>query len=191
MRAAFITVLGAALIALGASGLAWGEHDDDDDRGGRASAQGSRTRGDLASVTNEGYRTECGGCHFAYQPGLLPAAAWGRIMNTLDQHFGDDASLDPALKDELLAYLDANAADRSGGKRAGSFAAGKITGDGLPRITQTTYFKRKHHEVPIRYVKDNAQVKSFSACAACHPGADKGNFNEHQVKIPGVGRFED
>ena len=47
MRAAFITVLGAALIALGASGPAWSEHDDDD-RGGRASAQGSRTRGDLA-----------------------------------------------------------------------------------------------------------------------------------------------
>lgn len=190
MRAAFITVLGAALIALGASGPAWSEHDDDD-RGGRASAQGSRTRGDLAPVTNERYRTECGGCHFAYQPGLLPAAAWGRIMNTLGQHFGDDASLDAAVKDELLAYLEANAADRSDGKRSRSFAAGKLTGDGLPRITQTTYFKRKHDEVPIRYVKDNPQVKSFSACAACHPGADKGDFNEHQVNIPGVGRFED
>jgi hypothetical protein len=190
MNNAFIAALGAALIALGASGLAWSEHDDDHQEG-RSEGAGSHSRGDLAPVTNERYRTECGGCHFAYQPGLLPAAAWDRVMNSLDQHFGDDASLDPALKDELIAYLDANAADRSERKRSRSFAAGKISGDGPPRITQSTYFKRKHDEVPIRYVKDNPQVKSFSACAACHPGADKGNFNEHQVNIPGVGRFED
>jgi len=188
MKNALIAALGTALIALGASGLAWSEHDGDD-RGGKR--QGVTARADLAPVTNERYRTECGGCHFAFQPGLLSAANWGRVMNTLDQHFGDDASLDAAVKDELLAYLEVNAADRSNSKRSRSFAQGKITGDGPPRITQSTYFKRKHDEVPVKYVKDNPQVKSFSACAACHPAADKGDFNEHQVNIPGVGRFED
>ena len=189
MKTAFIAALGAALIALGTSGLAWSEHDDD--HGERHEGGGSRSRGDLAPVANDRYRTECGGCHFAYQPGLLSAAAWGKVMNTLDRHFGDDASLDPAVKADILAYLDANAADRSDSKRARSFATGTFTGDGPPRITQTSYFKRKHDEVPVRYVKDNPQVKSFSACAACHPGADKGDFNEHQVNIPGVGRYED
>jgi hypothetical protein len=189
MRNAFIAALGTALIALGATGLTWAEHDDD--HGGRSEGGRSQARADLAPVTNERYRTECGGCHFAYQPGLLSAASWGKVMGTLDQHFGDDASLDPAVKDELLAYLDANAADRSDSKRSRSFAQGKITGDGPPRITQSTYFKRKHDEVPLKYVTDNPQVKSFSACAACHPAADKGDFNEHEVNIPGVGRFED
>jgi hypothetical protein len=42
------------------------------------------------------FRAECGSCHLAYPPGLLPAASWQRIMIRLEGHFGDDASLDPA-----------------------------------------------------------------------------------------------
>ena len=192
VKTPFIAALGAALIILGASGLAWSEHDDDDEgrgQGGRRS--GAVSSGGLAPVTNEQYRTECGSCHFAYLPGLLPAASWTRVMNTLDNHFGDDASLEPAVRDQLLAYLTTNAADRSDSRRARSFAAGVVAGDGPPRITETAYFKRKHDEVPAKYVTGNPQVKSFSACAACHRGADKGNFSEREVDIPGVGRFED
>ena len=185
MSKAIIAGLGAALIALGASGLAWSGHDDDHHHGDKHQGGG------LAPVTNERYRTECGGCHFAYPPGLMTADSWDRVMNTLDQHFGDDASLDPAVSKEILAYLQANAADRSDAKRARSFAAGKITGDGPPRITGNSYFRRKHDEVPVRYVKDNPQVKSFSHCSACHRGADKGLFDEHDVDIPGYGPFED
>jgi hypothetical protein len=188
MSKAIIVALGTALIALGASGLAWSEHDDHH-RGDQHKSGG------LAPVTNERYRTECGGCHFAYPAGLMTAASWDKVMNTLDQHFGDDASLDtglePTVKTELLAYLQANAADRSDARRARSFAAGKITGDGPPRITRNSYFRRKHDEVPVRYVKDNPQVKSFSHCSACHRGADKGIFDEHDVDIPGYGPFED
>jgi hypothetical protein len=193
-RTPFIAALGSALLILVASGVAWSEHDDEDEgheHGNRHS--GLVTRGGLALVTNDQYRTECGGCHFAYLPGLLPAASWTRVMNTLDHHFGDDASLEPAVRDQILDYLVANAADRSDSRRARSFAVGAvaIAGDGPPRITETAYFKRKHDEVPAKYVTGNPQVKSFSACAACHRGADKGNFNEHEVDIPGVGRFED
>ena len=188
MSKAIITALGAALIALGASGVVWSGHDGDHERGERH--QGS-SRGGLAPVSNGVYRTECGGCHFAYPPGLMTAASWGTVMNTLDQHFGDDASLDSAVRTELLAYLQANAADRSNAKRSRSFAAGKVTSDGPPRITENNYFKRKHDEVPARYVKDNPEVKSFSHCAACHRSADKGVFDEHAVEIPGYGRFED
>jgi hypothetical protein len=188
----FIAALGAALLILGASGLAWSEHDDDDEGRGKGDRHsGASARGGLTPVTNEQYRTECGGCHFAYLPGLLPAASWTKVMNTLDKHFGDDASLDPAVREQLTAYLVANAADQSDTRRARSFAAGVVKGDGPPRITETAYFKRKHDEVPAKYVTGNPQVKSFSACAACHPGADKGDFSERQVNIPGIGRFED
>jgi len=183
----YIAALGAALIAVGASGLAWSE-DDDDDRGGKGKTERAGRSG-LVVVANERYRTECGGCHFAYLPGLLPAASWGQVMDTLDKHFGDDATLEPAVKDELLVYLQTNAADRNT-KGKSRFTAPPASKE-PPRITQTAYFKRKHDEVPARQVKDNPKVGSFSKCEACHPGADKGNFNEHDVVIPGFGAFKD
>ena len=37
------------------------------------------------------YTQECGSCHLAYPPGLLPALSWQRLMGGLDRHFGTDA----------------------------------------------------------------------------------------------------
>lgn len=173
----------AALIAIALGGAAsWiGLRDAD---GGR---WGWLPRGrDLTPVTNERYRTECGGCHLAYPPGLLPAAAWGRLTGSLDDHFGDDASLDPAVADELLVYLTANSADGNQSIRSHAFAARPIPLDRPPRITQTVYFQRKHERVPGRLVTENPKVGSFSNCQACHPGAKRGSFNEHRVVIPGI-----
>ena len=48
------------------------------------------------SAANEKWKTECGSCHLAYPPELLPASSWRRIMAGLDRHFGADASLDAA-----------------------------------------------------------------------------------------------
>jgi hypothetical protein len=193
--------LAAALVALGAIGTAGIALGDDDDRGGHESREGREGHegrggwlprgGDLAPVANESYRTECGGCHFAYQPGLLPADAWRRVMGSPDNHFGDDATLDPALSQSLLDYLTANSADGNPSIRSRAFAARPIVGDGPPRITQTVYFQRKHDEVPMRMVKDNPKVGSFSNCQACHQGAEQGDFSEDRIAIPGVGRWED
>jgi hypothetical protein len=187
MNKTIAAALGATVIALGAAGVAWGEHDDDEREGHRGHDRRS-PRDALSPVVNDRYRTECGGCHLAYQPGLLSAADWGRVMGTLDHHFGDDASLEPAVADELLAYLQGHAADATG--RGGRTAAPGKAG-APPRITRTAYFERKHDEVPARYVTGNPQVGSFSNCLACHSGAAQANFNEHEVNIPGVGRFED
>jgi hypothetical protein len=60
-----------------------------------------------------------------------------------------------------------------------------------PRITQTRYFLRKHDEVPMRLVSGNPKIGSFSNCQACHVGAARGDFDEDDVRIPGVGRWED
>lgn len=189
----------AALLAIGIAGLAAG---DDDEREGHEGREGHRhgegrggnaPRGrDLAPVTDERYRSECGGCHFAFQPGLLPADAWQRLMGSLDRHFGDDATLDPGLAATLLDYLTANAADRDGGTiRSRAFAAAPIPTQRPPRITETRYFLGKHDEIPLRLVKDNPEVGSFANCQACHRGAEQGNFNEDLVAIPGAGRWED
>ena len=62
---------------------------DDDEHEGKL---GSRTPG-VAPVQSQLYAEECGGCHFAYQPGFLPARSWKSIMAGLDNHFDDNAEL--------------------------------------------------------------------------------------------------
>ena len=45
-------------------------------------------------TTNQAYRETCGECHFAYQPELLPSASWLKILDQLDDHFGDKLAID-------------------------------------------------------------------------------------------------
>lgn len=119
------------------------------------------------------YQRECSACHIAYPPGLLPAASWQRLMSNLPRHFGTDASLDEATQRELSAWLQAHA---NGGKRA-------VTPPPEDRITRSRWFLREHDEVSATTWQRPA-VKSPSNCAACHRGADQGDFDEHQVRIP-------
>jgi cytochrome c5 len=149
------------------------------------------SRKDVEPVRNETYEAECGACHLAYQPGLLPASAWRRIMGSLDDHYGDDASLDGALSAQIRDYLISNAAERSALSRSRAFAHRGPSAEALPRITDTDYFRREHYEIPGRLVKGNREVGSFSNCQACHRNATAGVYNEHQVVIPGVGRWDD
>ncbi len=195
-------MLVAGLLSLGGVGLAMSDADDDDsherEEHRRPSGGWVRSRPDVAPVTNATYREECGACHMAYQPGLLPAGSWVEIMQpaALGEHYGDDASLSDALGREISTYLTANASDQAHRSRARAFgvrtadtAAG--VGRDLPRITASVYFRREHDEIPARMVTDNPEVGSFSQCDSCHLGADRGVYNEHQVRIPGFGAWED
>lgn len=125
------------------------------------------------SATNEKWKTECGSCHIAYPPNLLPAPAWRQIMAGLGKHFGTDASIDAASTAEIGAFLERNAGS---GKRAAGVPASL-------RITETPWFVRKHDEVP-RAAWKNPQVKTAANCSACHSGAEGGDFDEDAVRIP-------
>ncbi len=167
------------------------DDDSSDDRDGNSYDTWIEPRADVQASQNNQYVDECGSCHFAYQPGLLPASSWARIMGALENHFDDDASLATQQTTEIRNYLLTNSADQASSSRSRAFASGTLAGDALPRITATTYFRREHSEIPSRFVRDNPDVASFSNCQACHRNADKGSFNEHQVFIPGVGRWDD
>ncbi|WP_373509656.1 cytochrome C [Thiocapsa sp.] len=190
-----LSILVIGVFALGAAGAAFGDDDDDDDddRRGNRSEQ-SQPRADFAPVTNAAYGEECGSCHMAYQPDLLPARAWAEVMSPegLSNHYGDDASLTDALRNEITAYLTANAADRSGAKRASKFAESRAGADGgLPRISANPYFVKEHDEIPARLIKDNPDVGSLSKCNACHRGAAEGDYSEQRINIPGHGPWKD
>ena len=119
------------------------------------------------------YQQECGACHVAYPPGMLPAASWNRLMSKLGSHYGTDASVDAPTMQELQRWLSANAGNT------------KRVREEPPqdRITRSTWFIREHDEVSAASWKLPA-VKSAANCVACHSGANQGDFNEHQVRIP-------
>lgn len=119
------------------------------------------------------YSQECGSCHLAFPPGLLPAASWQRLMNDLPHHFGSDASLDAATVASLSRWLSEHA------------ASGRRSAEPPPqdRITRAGWFVREHRKVPD-VVWRLPSVRSPSACAACHSGAERGDFNEHGLRLP-------
>lgn len=135
-------------------------------------AQADRGRAMPAQVP-PAYLSECAACHVAYPPGLLPAASWQRLMGGLDRHYGSDASLDPATVAQLSAWLQA---------QAGTYK--RVTGAPPDdRITRSDWFVRKHRRIEPA-VWRLASVKSAANCAACHTGAERGQFDDGALRRP-------
>lgn len=176
-----ITIISLSLLA--GFGISYGDNDEGESR--------FKARATVAPVQNATYARECGSCHMAYPPGLLPQRSWDRIMNTLDKHFGDNAELEPAIARDIRQYLAQNSADHADYRRSRAINH-SLTPQQVPlRISETPYIKRKHREIPARLITGNKEVRSMSNCQACHRSTDKGIFNEHSVKIPGYGRWDD
>jgi len=111
---------------------------------------------------------ECGSCHLAFQPAFLPKQSWEYMMNNLEDHFGEDASLDQADLDTIKNYLVANS-------RTGK----NVNANNPPlRITELRWFKHEHSEREAKNMMKKLKVKSFVECAACHRGADKGLYDD-------------
>lgn len=145
----------------------------------------------VASVSHPLYREECGSCHMAYPPALLSTASWTAIMNGLADHFGDNAELDAQTHKAISEFLTGNSADNSNYRRSRKFMQGIDANTPPLRISETPYFKRKHDEIPQSMLSNNSEVSSFSQCNNCHQGAQKGMFDDDNVKIPGYGRWDD
>jgi len=185
-------ILGVVLTSLLATTGVVMSDDDDHEYGERGSFFG-RFFGSagVEPVNNQLYVDECGSCHFAFQPGLLPARSWTKLMGNLEDHFGENAELDGADRQQILDYLVAGGADKSDYRRSQKINR-SISRYSTPlRISETPYFIRKHDELPARYVQGNPKVGSISNCDKCHTAADKGSFSESGINIPGVGRWED
>lgn len=132
------------------------------------------------------YVDECGSCHMAYPPQLLPSASWERILRGLDRHFGENAEVDAATRKTLQTYL------------VQASSSGSIyhlfdnSGKQVPsRITELPSFIGRHAAIPARLIQQNHEVGSLSHCNACHQDAERGRFDEDDVRIPGAGSWFD
>jgi hypothetical protein len=84
-----------------------------------------------------------------------------------------------------------HAADDSSYKRSKKIML-SLEDDQAPlRITQTRYIRRKHNEIPERMITGNDEVKALSYCDRCHTQAERGSYDDDEVRIPGYGRWED
>jgi hypothetical protein len=135
-----------------------------------ARADGGRT---MPSNIPTAYTQECASCHLAFPPGMLPAQSWQRLMGGLDQHYGSDASLDAPTRQQIAAWLQAH---------AGTY---KRVREAPPqdRITRSAWFERKHRQIaPTVWMLPS--VRSATNCAACHTGAERGQFDDDHLQYP-------
>lgn len=126
---------------------------------------------------NAKWKEECGSCHIAYPPQLLTGNNWQQMMGGLDKHFGANAVLDAVDSKEILDFLQRHAG--SGDRHHASSL----------RISDTSWFKREHREVANGAWSDPA-IKSRANCTACHINAERGDWSEDGVRMPGGQRHE-
>lgn len=186
MKTTIILTTSAFLLLIVGLQLALG----DDDRKSRF-GNVFKTAPDVAPVKNQAYINECGSCHMAYPPGLLPTRSWNKIMNGLDDHFDDNAELEQKEQLEITRFLVSNSADNSNYRRSRKIMRTLSVNDAPLRITELPYIHREHNEIPTSMIKNNTQVGSLSNCTACHQKADKGSFSERDISIPGYAGWED
>ena len=118
---------------------------------------------------------ECGDCHMAFAPALLPARSWAKVMDEAATHFGSPVRLDPKVAARIRAYLTA----RSGDSFSGGY--GPIALNGLDpqqtptRITQTPAWLANHYEgeFPEEFKTD---IGSWLNCQGCHKKAADGDY---------------
>lgn len=172
MKIASIVAVAGLTSALALTGFSLAD-DDDHDRQGYKRPKRLAVPSDAPLVWNE----VCAACHMLYPPGLLPAKAWRQQMQTLDEHYGSNAKLDPDQEREILEFL----LRVSAGNRLP--VEPSPTAGEPPRISQTRWFERKHDEVSEAKFKRES-VGGRANCVACHRDAESGDFDEDRVKIP-------
>jgi hypothetical protein len=132
---------------------------------------------------NAAWQSECGSCHLAYHPTLLPARSWDAVFRTQHDHFGEDLALSDDTLAELAKFARDNAAESALTEAAWKIGRSVPAQDAPRRITETKYWQRKHREIP-EAVWTRAPVRTQGNCAACHVDAERGTFEDAAMQIP-------
>ncbi|MCJ7765449.1 MAG: cytochrome b/b6 domain-containing protein [Thiovulaceae bacterium] len=128
--------------------------------------------------------SECGACHTLYPPSLLPKRSWELVMADLGNHFGDDASLEQADQQSILAYLLRNSAESSTSEASLKIVQ-SMPNQAMIAVTQTPFWKKTHHEIDQAYFESD-KVRSSANCRACHSDIEKGLLEDRNIKLPDI-----
>jgi hypothetical protein len=127
-------------------------------------------------VRNDRVLKECSECHMAFPPSMLPARSWRAVMAGLEDHFGENASLDPESVQYITDYLVAAAAD-TGGRRK-RVLRGLASDEAPLRISETPWWIRQHRGEVRPGAFEDPRVGSKANCAACHRRAERGDYED-------------
>lgn len=131
------------------------------------------------------YIDECGACHLAYPPGLLPVQSWQGIMSGLEDHFGESAETDEETATHIANYLE-RVALQKGKPSPMSQMLRNMPDDPPLRITEFPAFITAHAEIPIQLQVEKLDEGFLSPCADCHRQAASGRFDK-ELLHPGYG----
>jgi hypothetical protein len=184
----FFLLLGGPMLPTFADDDHHYRHDDDDHHYRQRERERERHRENhhddsyLKKVDHPVYKEQCGDCHFAYQPELLPSASWKKILENLDDHFGEPVEIDDETKRAVSVYLTSNGAETSSSEIAVKIM--RSLGNRIPlRITDIKYITKKHHEISAD-ILNRESIGSLSNCSACHITAENGFYDDDDVRIP-------
>ncbi|NDR58849.1 cytochrome b/b6 domain-containing protein [Aliiruegeria sabulilitoris] len=124
---------------------------------------------------------ECSACHLAYHPSLLTGAEWRALMAGLEDHYGEDASLDAETTARITDWLVAHDAATAQTRPARMFAG--TLGTSAVSMTESRAWNHLHQDVREEIFL-RAPVYSKSNCSACHSDAETGWFSPFHIQIP-------
>jgi len=127
------------------------------------------------------YKEECGACHFPFSPNLLPRRSWVRMMAELENHFGEDASIDEEEAREILDYLKGGETSQT---EAAYYLLADIGPEETPQEISKLPFWKKTHEGIRESVYARKDIGSKINCGACHQYAFYGSFEDEHIAIP-------
>ena len=129
------------------------------------------------------WRQECGDCHFAFHPTLLPERSWRKVFEQQHEHFGDDLDLSEDTLKELLAFHLKYPAESNLTEPARKILFYTPENETPIRVTETHYWVKKHEDVNPKYWK-HKKVKSKANCRACHLDAERGTYEDSDMRLP-------
>jgi len=130
--------------------------------------------------TNQIYNEECGACHLAYPPGLLPAKSWQRLLKGLEDHFGENAELDSSTMAHLAQYLRRNSLENESSPRISKLKKNMPASPPI-RITELPQFHQEHESTVRQLGNIELPVGFFSPCEDCHKEGASGIFDKEKI----------
>jgi len=128
---------------------------------------------------------KCSACHKLYPPFMLPQDSWVRLMDGLENHFGEqitDQNISRGEQMSIKAYLLRHSAESSTQKIA--FKTLDSLGTMRPiSMSKVPYWREVHKGIEKR-VYQSLHVKDASNCFACHPDFEYGILDATRIHIP-------